>query len=74
LFLYSNCKTTGYHNINYNSFCEFIEKYFSNRNPNHPIHRINFIKMASTNKKYAYLNYMKIIYITLKKTLKALIF
>ena len=73
LSLYSDSMETGYHQIEYSSFLEFKSKYFSPRNPSHPIYWINFVRLISTNNGYKMYNSLRIIYSMCKKVFKALL-
>lgn len=50
LYLYKNEKTTGFGSIKYKNVKDFLNKYFSKRNPNNIFYYISFILLAAPSK------------------------
>lgn len=74
LFLYSDSMESGYRKIEYKTFLEFKNKYFSYRNVSNPIYKINFILLMSTDYRYKVYNTLRIIFQMFIEVSKALFF
>jgi GT2 family glycosyltransferase len=74
LYVYSDSTTTGIHQLKYNNFSEFIQKYYTNRNTSYYKHWTNFIFLTAPNKIVMIKNLSNIMSWTLKLFIKAIIF
>ncbi len=74
LELISDSKESGYHIIEYQTFGEFMDKFFSIKCPANPKYLINFVKLTSNNIFYKLLIIVKIILKAAVKVLVAFIF